>query len=49
MFFQFTRLMLQLELATCRMSRGDFNSSVNLARGVLLDLARECHGIGFAM
>jgi hypothetical protein len=39
MFFQFTRLMLQLELATCRMSRGDFNSSVNLARGVLLDLA----------
>jgi len=39
MFFQFTRLMLQLELATCRMSRGDFNASVNLARGVLLDLA----------
>lgn len=39
LFFQFTRLMLQLELATCRMSRGDFNSSVNLARGVLLDLA----------
>ncbi|MFW3120265.1 hypothetical protein MMAG44476_21222 [Mycolicibacterium mageritense DSM 44476 = CIP 104973] len=38
-FFQFTRLMLQLELATCRMSRGDFNSSVNLARVVLLDLA----------
>ncbi|MCX2934922.1 hypothetical protein ORI20_32170 [Mycobacterium sp. CVI_P3] len=38
-FFQFTRIMLQLELATCRMSRGDFNSSVNLARGVLLDLA----------
>lgn len=37
--FQFARLMLQLELATCRMSRGDFNSSVNLARGVLLDLA----------
>ncbi|MCP9271247.1 hypothetical protein [Mycolicibacterium arenosum] len=37
--FQFTRLMLQLELATCRMSRGDFNSSVNLARGVVLDLA----------
>lgn len=31
--------MLQLELATCRMSRGDFNSSVNLARSVLLDLA----------
>ncbi|MDW5615060.1 hypothetical protein EV589_0008 [Mycobacterium sp. BK558] len=38
-FFQVTRLMLQLELATCRMSRGDFNSSVNLARGVVLDLA----------
>lgn len=38
-FFQVTRLMLQLELATCRMSRGDFNSSVNLARSVVLDLA----------
>lgn len=38
-FFQFTRLMLQLELATSRMSRGDFNSSVNLARSVVLDLA----------
>lgn len=37
--FQLSRLMLQLELATCRMSRGDFNSSVNLARGVVLDLA----------
>ncbi|MGJ6127182.1 hypothetical protein QN239_31860 [Mycolicibacterium sp. Y3] len=38
-FFQLTRLMLQLELSTCRMSRGDLNSSVNLARSVLLDLA----------
>ena len=37
--FKHTRSMLQLELATCRMSRGDFTSSVNLARGVLLDLA----------
>ncbi|MEA2774525.1 MAG: hypothetical protein QOD93_7487 [Acetobacteraceae bacterium] len=37
--FRYTRSMLQLELATCRMSRGDFTSSVNLAREVLLDLA----------
>ncbi|MGO9104403.1 MAG: hypothetical protein ACLP9Y_35165 [Mycobacterium sp.] len=37
--FQYTRIMLRLELATCRMSRGDFTSSVNLARTVLLDLA----------
>ena len=37
--FKYTRSMLQLELATCRMSRGDFTSSVNLARTVLLDLA----------
>lgn len=39
--FKYTRSMLQLELATCRMSRGDFTSSVNLARGVLLDLAES--------
>jgi len=39
--FKFTRSMLQLELATCRMSRGDFTSSVNLARTVLLDLAES--------
>lgn len=38
--YHYTRIRLQLEIGTCRMSRGDMNSSVNLARLALLDLSK---------
>jgi hypothetical protein len=38
--YQYTKIRLQLEVGTCRMSRGDVNGSVNLARLALLDLAK---------
>jgi hypothetical protein len=38
--YHYTRIRLQLEIGTCRMSRGDVNSSVNLARLALLNLSR---------
>lgn len=38
--YHYTRIRLQLEIGTCRMSRGDVSSSVNLARLALLDLRK---------
>lgn len=35
--FRFLKLGLKLEVSTCRMSRGDVNASVNLAREALLE------------
>jgi NAD(P)-dependent dehydrogenase (short-subunit alcohol dehydrogenase family) len=38
--YHYTKIRLQLEVATCRMSRGDLNGAVNLARLALLDLRK---------
>jgi hypothetical protein len=38
--YHYTKIRLQLEIGTCRMSRGDVNAAVNLARRALLDLAK---------
>lgn len=37
--FRYTKIRLQLEIGTCRMSRGDLTTSVNLARTALLELS----------
>ena len=37
--FRYTKIRLQLEVGTCRMSRGDLTSSVNLVRTALLELS----------
>jgi hypothetical protein len=38
--YHYTKIRLQLEIATCRMSRGDINGAVNLARLTLLVLRK---------